>query len=139
MHKVFTFFYGSYINKNVLKEAGIIPDEMITAILPGYDIVIKPYANLIKSPENVVYGILSRLTHKELKALYSHAEDVYHEIYLPEAVLVQTKVEKLIPALCYICHNMEERKADKNYINKIVQPAKEYEFPNWYINKLESF
>lgn len=139
MHKVFTFFYGSYINKNVLKEAGITPDEFNTALLPGFDIIIKPYANLKKSPEDVVYGIVSRLTHDELKKLYSHAEDVYHNIYLPEAVLVQTKDEKLIPALCYICHNMEGRKADKNYINKIVQPAKEYGFPDWYIKKLESF
>jgi hypothetical protein len=34
---------------------------------------------------------------------------------------------------------MEERPADKNYIDIIVQPAKEYGFPLWYVEKLESF
>ena len=139
MYKVFAFFYGSYINHEVLKEVNIFPEKWETAMLPGFDITIKPYANLIKSQKDCVYGILIKLTHEELKRLYSHAEDVFHEIYQPEAVLVQTKDEKWIPALCYICHNMEESAADKNYINRIVEPAKEYNFPEWYIEKLEGF
>jgi hypothetical protein len=139
MYKVFTFFYGSYINQNVLKEVNIFLEKWETAKLLGYDIIIKPYANLSKSAEDIVYGILTQLTHDELKKLYSHAEEVFHELYEPEAVLVQAADDKWIPALCYICHNMEENAADKNYINRIVTPAKEYNFPEWYIEKLEGF
>lgn len=139
MYKVFAFFYGSYINQEVLKEADIFLDKWEVVRLPGYKIVITPYANLIKSAEDTVYGILTQLTHDELKKLYSHAEEVFHELYEPEAVLVQAADDKWIPALCYICHNMEENAADKNYINRIVTPAKEYNFPGWYIEKLGSF
>lgn len=139
MYKIFTFFYGSYINQSVLKEVNIFPEKIETAVLYGYDIVIKPYANLIKSAERSVYGILTQLTQEELKKLYSHAEDVFHELYEPEAVLVQTLDDKWIPALCYICHNMEERPAVKDYIKRITEPAKEFGFPQWYIEKLESF
>jgi len=139
MHKIYTFFYGSYINQSVLKEVNIFPEKIETAALYGYDIVIKPYANLIKSAKGCVYGILTQLTHEELKKLYSHAEDVFHELYEPEAVLVQTPDNKWIPALCYICHNMEERPADKDYIKRITDPAKEFGFPEWYIEKLKVF
>lgn len=139
MHKVYTFFYGSYINENVLKVVNIYPDKCETAKLPGFDIIIRPYANLIKSENNSVYGILTQLTHEELKRLYSHAEEVFHELYEPEAVLVQAGNEEWVPALCYICHNMDEKPADNDYIKRIVEPAKEYNFPEWYIKKLESF
>ncbi len=139
MYKVNTFFYGSYINKKVLAEVNIFPDKTEVAILPGFDIVIKPYANLIRSSKDSVYGIVAQLTHEELKKLYSHAEEVFNEIYQPEAVLVQTSDERWIAALSYICHSMEERKADKDYISRIVNPGKEYNFPAWYIDKLESF
>jgi hypothetical protein len=139
MHKVFTFFYGSYINLKVLNEVNIYLENWEVARLPGFDIIIKPYANLIGSAKDCVYGILAQLTHNELKRLYSHAEEVFHELYQPEAVLVNTLNDKWVSALCYICHNMEERPADKNYIDIIVQPAKEYGFPLWYVEKLESF
>jgi len=139
MHKVLTFFYGSYINLKVLNEVNIYLENLEVARLPGFDIEIKPYANLIKSAKDCVYGILTQLTHDELKKLYSHAEEVFHELYQPEAVLIQTSDDKWVAALCYICHNMKDRPADKNYIDRIVQPAKEYGFPTWYIEKLESF
>ena len=139
MYRVFTFFYGSYINQNVLKELNIFLEKWEVAKLQGFDIHIKPYANLIKSSKNSVYGILTRLTHEELKKLYSHAEEVFHEVYQPEAVLVQTSDEKWIAALCYLCHKMEEKASDNNYIKRIVEPAKEYNFPDWYVKKLESF
>jgi tRNA G10 N-methylase Trm11 len=139
MYKVYTFFYGSYINKKVLEEVNIFMEVYEAAKLPGFDISIKPFANLIKSAKDCVYGILTQLTHEELKKLYSHAEEVFHEVYEPEAVLVQTADDKWVTALCYICHNMEERRADKDYVERIIQPAKEYNFPNWYIEKLASF
>jgi hypothetical protein len=122
----------------VLKDVNIFIDNWETAKLYGYDIIIKPYANLIKAEDKVVYGILTELNHEELKKLYSHAETVFHELYLPEAVIVQTN-QKLVPALCYICHNMDEKKASKDYIKRITGPAEEYQFPEWYIKKLLSF
>jgi hypothetical protein len=54
-------------------------------------------------------------------------------------VLVQTLDGKLRPALCYIAPGMEPRLADKEYLDRIVGPAKEYRFPDWYIARLESF
>ena len=139
MRKVWTFFYGSYINFDVLKEVGLVPDEYEVARLSGFDIQIQPLANLIKSDEHSVYGIVASATHEELGRLYQHAEHVLGGVYLPEAVLTETKDGKLRPALCYIAPSIEPKPAANEYIDRIVAPAKEYSFPAWYIERLESF
>src|SRR6266568_7937317 len=84
--KVWTFFYGSYINMNVLREVNYYPEKWEVARLPGFDICIRPRANLMRSEQHSVYGILATGTHAELGRLYAHAKDVLGETYLPEAV-----------------------------------------------------
>lgn len=136
---VWTFCYGSYMNFNVLKEVDLVPQEWEVGRLHGFDIVIRPRANLIRSPQHFVYGVLATATHDELTRLYAHARDVMGETYLPEAVLVETLDGKWRPSLCYIAHTMQPRPAANDYIDRIVTPAREYGFPDWYITRLESF
>ncbi len=137
--KVWIFFYGSYMNFNVLKEVSFSPERWEVARLSGFDIRIQPRANLVRSEQHCVYGIIATATHQELSRLYAHAKDVLGEVYLPEAVLVETLEGKWKPALCYICPAMEPRPAANDYIDRIVGPAKELGFPSWYIDRLESF
>lgn len=132
--KVWVFFYGPHINLNVLKEADISPDFFDIAKLSGFDIVIQPRANLIPSFAHEVFGILTTASHSELERLYT--ED---ERYLPEAVVVQLLDGSLQPALCYISYEMKAQPAENDYIDSIVAPAREYDFPKSYIKHLESF
>jgi hypothetical protein len=137
--KVWTFFYGSYINFNVLKEVNLTPEQWAVARLHGFDIRIEPRANLVRSGQHSVYGIMATATHAELSRLYTHAKDLLGEVYLPEAVLVETLDGRWQPAMCYICPDMEPRPAANDYIDRIAGPAREYGFPDWYIQRLESF
>jgi hypothetical protein len=137
--KVWTFFYGSYINLSVLREVNYVPEKWEVARLAGFDIRIQPRANLVRSDQHSVYGILATGTHAELGRLYAHAKDVLGETYLPEAVLAETRDGKYKPALCYICPAMDQRAATNDYIDRIVVPAREYGFPLWYIQRLETF
>lgn len=137
--KVWTFFYGSYINFNVLKEVNFVPERWEVARLHGFDIQIGPRANLVRSDQHSVHGIIATATHTELSRLYAHAKDVLGEVYLPEAVLVETLDGRWRPALCYICPVMEPRPATNDYLDRIVGPAREYGFPDGYIRRLESF
>jgi hypothetical protein len=137
--KVWTFFYGSYINLNVLKEVNYTPEQWAVARLHGYDIRIQPRANLVRSDQHSVYGIIATATHAELERLYAHAKDILGELYLPEAVLVEMLDSKWQPALCYICPFMEPRPAANDYIDRIAGPARQYGFPDWYTQRLESF
>lgn len=136
---VWVFFYGSYMNRGVLNEVGLLPARWEPARLGGFDLVIRPRANLVRSARDCVYGILATATHRELERLYSHARDVLGEIYLPEAVLAETVAGDWRPALCYLASAMEPRVAAADYVDRIAGPAREYGFPNWYVEKIESF
>jgi hypothetical protein len=93
----------------------------------------------VRSEQHGVYGIVATATHQELSRLYAHAKEMLGETYLSEAVLVETLDGKWKPALCYICPEMQPRPAAQDYVDRIVKPAKEFGFPEWYIKRLESF
>jgi cation transport regulator ChaC len=137
--KVWVFFYGSYMNLNVLREVDLVPERHERGRLDGFDIRIAPRANLVPSVENCVYGILATATHAELERLYTHSKVVLGETYLPEAVLVRTDRGDYRPALCYICPHMEPRPAEAAYVERIVAPARELAFPPHYVERLLAF
>ena len=137
--KVSVFFYGSYMNRGVLAEVGLAPECWEPASLAGFDIRIAPRANLIASRDHEVFGVLATATHAELDRLYSHARDVLGETYLPHPVLVQTRAGESHAALCYIAPRMVERPAEREYVNRILEPARELGFPAWYLRRLQSF
>src|SRR5579859_3923053 len=99
--RVWTFFYGSYMNLDVLREVELVPAQHEPARLDGFDIRIAPRANLVRSDACCVWGLLATATHEELARLYRHSKDVLGETYLPEAVLARTGCDYR-PALCYI-------------------------------------
>ena len=138
-HAVWTFFYGSYMNLEVLRAVDLVPERIEVAQLSGFDIRIRPLANLVRSDDSCVYGIVATATHAELAHLYEHARDVLGGVYLPEAVLAETRDGNRLPALTYIAQALEEAPAAADYVERIVAPAREYGFPAWYIERLESF
>ena len=137
--KVWVFFYGSYMNFNVLKEVELIPERSETARLSGFDLRIQPRANLVRSDQHCVFGVLTTATHRELARLYTHAKNILGEVYLPEAVMVETLEGKWRAALCYISLSMQPQPAADDYIDRIVAPARQFGFPEWYIQRIESF
>ncbi len=138
--RVWVFFYGSYINFDVLKEVGLAPGEWEVARLPGFDLRIAPRANLIPSERDTVWGINATATHAELERLYTaHAKGVLGETYLPEAVVTITADGKLRPAMTYICPDMIARPAEAAYVERIAAPASKFGFPRWYVERIEAF
>lgn len=136
---VWTFFYGSYIHLDVLKEVDYVPAEYEVARLPGFDISIRPLANLIRSDEHMVYGIVATGTHAELARLYDHAAHKLGGVYLPEAVLVQTRSGRWLPALTYIAPDLADAPPSADYVARIAGPGRAYGFQERYLERLESF
>ena len=60
-------------------------------------------------------------------------------LYLPYPVVAHTLDGKLILALCYIATTMESRPASNEYIDRIIEPARDYRFPAWYIRRWSPF
>ncbi len=137
--RVWVFFYGSYMNRRVLAEVAYAPEELEPARVAGFDITIRPRANLIRSETATAHGVLARATHAELTRLYAHAHDVLGETYLPEAVLAETRPGTWRAALCYIAPDMTPRPAERGYVDRIVDAACEHGLPAPYVARLESF
>lgn len=139
MTKVWAFFYGSFINLDVLKKVDVIPERVEVARLAGFDISIRPLANLVRSDRDCVYGILTAVTHAELARLYDYARDGLGGTYLPEAVLAQAEDGHFQPALCYIAPALEDAAPSADYVERIAGPARDLGFPAWYVKRIESF
>ena len=137
--KIAVFFYGSYINRAVLAEVGLAPDRLQVARLDGFELRIRLLANLIPAAAGTVYGVLVEATHAELDRLYAHARDVLGGDYLPEAVLVEAAGGAFQPALCYVAPSLESGPAVADYVDRILKPARELGFPEWYLERIQSF
>jgi len=138
--KVWVFFYGSYINPDVLKEVDLVPEHWEVARLAGFDLIIAPRANILRDPAQVVWGILATATHTELARLYlDHAKGILGEVYLPEAIMATDEHGRLRPAMTYISPAMESRPAEHAYVERIARPAEQFGFPDWYVAKIRSF
>lgn len=137
--KVSVFFYGSYINRKVLGEVDLEPERFETARLPGYDIEIRPLANLVPSDQHTVYGVVATASHAELGRLYDHARDVLGGVYLPHPVFAYLPSGQAEPALCYVAPALEPAPPAPEYVARILEPARAYGFPAWYLRRLESF
>ncbi len=131
---VWVFFYGSFINLEVLKQVEYTPERYEVARLDGYDIRIRPLANLVPSDRDRVYGIVALATHAELERLYGQD---WVGTYLPHPVVVSTTDGTLRAALTYIAPNMKPEPPTDDYLDRIIGPARSYGFPDWYIQRLE--
>ncbi len=95
---------------------------------------------LIPSDRHTVWGVNATATHGELARLYTaHAQGLLGRSYLPEAILTFTADGRLRPAMTYICADMDPRPADKAYVEQISGPARQFGFPDWYVEHIESF
>jgi len=134
--KTSVFFYGSFINLGVLAGSGLVPEHIEVARLPGHDIHIAPLATLVRSDRSSVYGILCTAHHDALQHLYGQA---WVAAYRPEAVMVETRQGRMTLALCWIAPPFHPAPAADDYIDRIAGPARDFGFPAWYIERLESF
>jgi Gamma-glutamyl cyclotransferase, AIG2-like len=129
------FFYGSFMRRDVMARGGFHPAHIEVAKLSGFDIKIDPHANIVRSDQHCIFGILVHATHNELNSLYT-MDGV--GVFLPEAVNVELQNESLRPALCYIPPARTSQPADVEYLQRLIATAQEYEFPAWYVQKLKN-
>jgi len=133
--KAQVFFYGSFINRDVLARGGLIVDRFETVKAWGFDIRIQTLATLVRSERHCVYGILVTATPEQLQRLYG--QDWLGQAYVPEAIVVETQEGRLVPTLCYIAHELPPARPAPDYIEWIVSAARQARFPEWYIERLK--
>ncbi len=134
--RVAAFFYGSFIRRDVMALAGFHPTSIEVAKLSGFDITFDPHANVFRSDQHAICGILVYPSHEELHKLYSR-DGV--GVFLPEAVLIETQDNRLLPAMCYMPPSRGNKPPDFEYVQRMIGAAREHNFPAWYLSHLERF
>ena len=93
-----TFFYGLFMDEEVLRAAKVEPREPRRAVVPGYRLLIGNRATLSPAFGAQSYGVLFNVAPEELRALYS-APGL--ESYKPQSVLAMLENGSFEPATTY--------------------------------------
>ena len=129
--RIDAFFYGLFMDDEVLREANVAPVNPRRAYVEGFALRIGRRATLVPTDGARVYGMLFALTHPELDRLYS-APGL--EQYRPEALLVQPLEGAPTPALCF---NLREApqpsERDAEYAARLQRALSKLDFPAEYV------
>lgn len=134
--RIAVFFYGSFMDREVLRQRGYEPTDLQVAKLWGFDIRFRPLATIEPVEEHTcVYGLLATATHADLQRLYGEGMAAS---YRPEAVTVETIPGRQLPALVYIAWGPTAPLPSRDYLEHLLGPAREFAFPEWYLEHLEA-
>ena len=129
--RIDAFFYGLFMDIDILREGGIAPIDPRRAYVEGFALRIGQRATLVPSAGARAYGMLFGLTHSELERLYA-APGL--EQYRPEAVLARPLEGVPAPALCF---NLREapRPHERNpeYAARLQRVLSKLDFPQAYV------
>jgi Gamma-glutamyl cyclotransferase, AIG2-like len=128
------FFYGLFMDRQVLEGKGIHPVDVRVAAVPGFTLRIGARAALVPAPAGEVHGVLMKLSHSDLEKLYSEPSV---QAYRPEPVLAVTRNGGTVAALCY---NLPEPPAgdehNAEYAAKLRALAQRIGLPSDYVTSI---
>lgn len=132
------FFYGLFMDVEVLRRAGARPTGARRAYVADFALRIGARATLVPSPGARAYGMLIALTHGELDTLYG-APGL--EVYRPEAVSTRLLDDggegEAVPALCF---NLVEAPApderNPDYARRLQKVLRDLGFPAEYVDSV---
>lgn len=129
------FFYGLFMDQDLLRAKGIEPQAVELASVAGFALRIGQRAAITSSPNGRVQGVVMSLTLGELERLYSEPSV---QAYEPQAVLAQLAAGGIIAALCY---NLPEPPAaserNPEYAAKLRIVAEKVGLPPDYIASIQ--
>ena len=133
--QVDAFFYGLFMDVEVLRQSGAKPANPRRAYVAEFALRIGQRATLVPSPGARAYGMLIALTHAELERLYN-APGLEH--YRPEAVLAQPLEGIAVPALCYnLLQAPEAHERNPDYARRLKSVLTKLGFPEDYVASIE--
>lgn len=128
------FFYGLFMDAEVLRQAGMKPAKFRRAYVSNLALRIGQRAALVPSPGSRAYGMVISMTHAELERLYS-APGL--EVYRPEAVIAQPFDGEAIAALCYnLVTAPEAHERNPDYATRLKSVLQKLDFPAEYIESI---
>lgn len=135
MRRADVFFYGLFMDEELLRAKGLDPQGPEAAAVDGLALRIGQRAALVPSPSGRVHGLVMSLTLAELERLYSEPSV---QAYQPQAVLAQLAGGGTIAALCYnLSRPPEARERNPEYAAKLRAVAQRVGLPAEYIASIQ--
>lgn len=132
--RIEVFFYGLFMDVDLLRTKGVYPTNIRPASVPGFALRIGQRATLLRNPNGLAHGILMEITHAEIDQLY--AEPTV-QAYRPEAVLCELSDGSRIPALCFnLIEPPRSEEANSEYAAKLRGLATRLGLPSDYVNDI---
>ena len=131
MRKINVFFYGLFMDEDLLHSKGITSANLRLASVPGFQLRIGNRATLVPAQAGRVFGLVGSLSHLELEQLYC---DPSLRAYRPEAVLASLCDGEVLAALCF--NLPEPPSADEHnpdYAFRLRSLAERLNFPADYV------
>jgi hypothetical protein len=132
--RIAVFFYGLFMDESLLRQKGVSPRDGRRASVPDFSLLIGARATLVPLTSVTVHGVVFRLTHAEIDALYS---DASVNVYRPEAVLAHLEDGTRVPALCFnlpLAPSPHERNAE--YAARLRSLAERIGLPPDYVSSI---
>jgi hypothetical protein len=132
--RVDVFFYGLFMDADLLRAKGIVPLSIRMASVPGFALRIGARATLTPAPNSRVYGVLMGLTHNEIERLYSEKSV---SVYQPEAIIAELADGSHVPALCFnlpVVPNPQE--ANPDYATRLRDLGRRLGLPSDYVDSI---
>jgi len=135
MRRADVFFYGLFMDEELLRAKGLQPENVELAAVDGLSLRIGQRAALVPSPGGRVHGLVMSLKLAELDRLYS---DPSVQAYRPQAVLAQLASGGAIAALCYnLPRPPEPTERNPEYAAKLRVVAQKVGLPTDYVATLQ--
>jgi hypothetical protein len=128
------FFYGSFMDLELLRTLGVVPKTFETAELKNWSITFSPMATLVRREGDSVYGAIAELSRDEVRMLYSKGD---LKRYYPVDITVSTKRNERVTVQCYISKSGTGQTPSVEYLQRVIQAAKNLGFPPVYLARLE--
>ena len=125
------FFYGLFMDEEVLREKGAAPEEMRRGSVSGFELRIGKRATLVRRSGAVVHGMLTSLTQPELDRLY---DGPLHD-YRPQVVAVDVDGGR-VAAICYTLPWTSATPSDPDYAKRLRALAQKLGFPEDYVDAI---
>jgi hypothetical protein len=130
------FFYGLFMDEDLLQEKGLNPSAAIIAYVTGYGLRIGERATLMQSSQERSYGSVIQLDEEEIEILYS---DKSVEDYVPEEVTAINTNGSRLTAVSYILPISKLSGQNREYAKSLAVVARKIGLPAQYIDEIEKW
>jgi gamma-glutamyl AIG2-like cyclotransferase len=132
--RVDAFFYGLFMDTDILRQSGVAPLNPRRAYVEDYALHIGQRATLVPRAGSRAYGMVFALTHAELDRLYKAP---VLDQYRPEAVLAHPLEGPPTPAICFnLVEAPQPHERNPDYAGRLQSALRKLDFPEEYVRSV---